>query len=85
MPHQEDFAKQLTKIVQSLSSVPINALGPDDKFISTGLIDSVNIVEIIAFVESYSKIEVDPTELSIDNFDSVTAISNYVSRKLADG
>ena len=58
-------------------------MAPEVKLFSTGLIDSLNIVELIEFVERYCKIRVNPTEFSMDNFDSLESIAKYVERKLS--
>jgi acyl carrier protein len=77
-----DFQVRLCQTIQSFTNVAIDELGPDDKLLSSGLIDSMNIVEIILLVEQYWGFRVDPTELSMDNFDSLASINRYVQRKL---
>lgn len=74
---------ELTRRLQQLSSVRIPNLAPDTPFFSTGLIDSTSIVELIVFVEQHYGIVVDPSDLSVENFDSMQAIGNYVQRKQA--
>jgi len=79
---EADFSAQLTDQLQSFSINRIAPIRPDDLLFSTALIDSMTIVDVINFVESYWQIKVDPSDLSMDNFDSVTAITAYVRRKL---
>jgi acyl carrier protein len=81
--HEAEFRAQLAQKIQSYSSAPIPELAAADKLFSTGIIDSLTIVEIIEFIEDYWQIRVEPSDLSIDNFDSITAIENYVRGKLA--
>jgi acyl carrier protein len=78
-----EFFTALSERLQSFSPVPLDALNPDDRLFSSGLIDSLNIVEIIEFIEGYFDIQVNPTEFSMDNFDSMTSIAEYVSDKLS--
>ena len=80
---KQDFFSALATQIQSCSPTPLDALAPEDKLFSTGLIDSLNIVELIEFVERYCKIRVNPTEFSMDNFDSLESIAKYVERKLS--
>lgn len=80
-PAENGFRSVLPDKMQSLSDCNITALEPEDKLFSTGVIDSMTIVEIILLVEQYWNIEVDPTDLSMDNFDSVAAICRYVRQK----
>lgn len=81
--NKADFFKALAEIIQSYSAVPIDTLDPDDKLFSSGLIDSLNIVEVIEFIESYYGIQISPTDFSMDNFDSMTAIARYAADKLS--
>jgi acyl carrier protein len=77
----DTFYTQMSQRLQLLSQSPAVAFAPDTSFISTGLIDSISIVEVITFVEQYWEISVDPSELSVENFDSMAAIAAYAERK----
>lgn len=48
------------------------------------VLDSLNLVELITFVESRFGIKVSPSEVSIDNLDTVNRIAGFIERKLAD-
>lgn len=78
-----EFQRLLREKIQSFSNASIVAA--DDKLFSTGLIDSMTIVDVIMLVEEYWNVQVDPTDLSMDNFDSVAAISRYVHHKRSGG
>ncbi len=78
-----EFYAALTTKLQSFSAVPLDTFTPDDRLFSSGLVDSLNVVEIIQFVESYFGIQVDPTDLSMDNFDSMASLAGYVENKLS--
>ena len=77
------FYAALTAKLQSFSAFSLDDFTPDDRLFSSGLVDSLNIVEIIQFVESYFAIQVDPTDLSMDNFDSMASLAGYVKNKLS--
>ena len=81
--NKTDFYAALSEKLQSFSPVPLDDLAPEDKLFSAGLLDSLNIVEIIEFVERYCGIQVNPTELSMDNFDSMASVAGYVQNKLS--
>jgi acyl carrier protein len=59
--------------------------GPDDglSLRAAGAMDSVNVLELVLYLESTFGISVDDDEIVPANFDSVAAISGYVERKLA--
>ncbi len=54
-----------------------------DSFLATGLIDSLGVLQLVAFVESEFSVSVTDTELVPDNFDSVANVSAFVERRLA--
>jgi acyl carrier protein len=76
-----EFTARLHDKIQSFTQTKIETLDPQTLLFSSGLIDSLTIVEIIVLVEQYWDIQVDPSDLSMDNFDSLQAITGYVERK----
>ena len=48
---------------------------------STGNLDSVSQLDLIMFIETESMITVDQFDVTLDNFDSIENILNYVSSK----
>ena len=59
--------------------------GDDASFLEGGVIDSLGIIELVAFVEKQYGISVADHELLPNNFDSVNKLSSYITRKLAAG
>jgi acyl carrier protein len=50
-------------------------------FLENGIIDSMNVMELLMFVEETFKLEVADEEIVPDNFDSVSKIVTFVRRK----
>ncbi|MCH9671474.1 MAG: acyl carrier protein [Gammaproteobacteria bacterium] len=48
---------------------------------SDGILDSVLMVDLIQFIETKSGIRMSPTEVNLDNLDSVGKILAYVEQK----
>jgi acyl carrier protein len=46
-----------------------------------GIVDSVAIMELVAYIEESMQIQVKEDEITPDNFDSITRLANYVRRK----
>lgn len=57
-------------------------VAPDTELFSTGLLDSVELVSLIAFVEQNAMINVRPAEVTLDNFDTVARIIDYVAARI---
>ncbi len=59
---------------------------PDDSsFLREGIIDSLGVLELVDFAGTTFGIRVDPTEVTPENFDSVTRLAAFVRRKQASG
>jgi len=62
---------------------PEKIVGNDDLLIQDGIIDSLGIFLMISFIEQEFGIKVQPAEVVLENFESVTAIRNLVMSKMA--
>jgi acyl carrier protein len=57
---------------------------PDDaSFLEEGIVDSVGIMELVAFIEENMNVSVEDQEITPDNFDSITKLAAYIQRKSA--
>ncbi|HOE14499.1 MAG TPA: acyl carrier protein [Candidatus Saccharicenans sp.] len=55
--------------------------GDDVSLLETNIVDSVGILEIVAFLESHFKIKVEDEELTAANLDSINRIANFIEKK----
>jgi acyl carrier protein len=53
----------------------------DSSFINEGLIDSMGVMELVEFVQHTFGIEIDPLDITMENFDSINKITAFVRRK----
>ena len=58
-------------------------LGPDDSLLETELLDSIAIMQIVAFCEQVFDIDIPEEELLPDHFENIRAIARVVDRRLA--
>jgi len=58
-----------------------DSIGRHDSFLAKGIIDSMGIMELIAFLEETFAIRVADEEMIPDNLDSIAQLSAYVQRK----
>ena len=72
----------LRGFVQDLVGSHVSDLDDDTALMSSGLIDSVSMVELILFVEEHTGVQFDPLDLSIDNLDSIARILGYVEARV---
>jgi acyl carrier protein len=50
----------------------------DAKLFSSGILDSVAMMQLITFIEGSAKIEVRPQDVTLENFDTVAGIVRFV-------
>ena len=62
-------------------AIDTEELNDNTGLFSEGLLDSFSIVDLVMFIENTSGIKMQPTDVNLDNLDSVTKILAYVSRE----
>jgi acyl carrier protein len=60
-------------------------LGDDDHLLGTGVIDSLGILDLLAYLQTQFAIVIADDELLPDNFASVARLTRFVTQKLAAG
>ncbi len=61
----------------------VDHFSDDDSFMGTSLIDSMGVLQLVAFVESEFKFKVGDADLVPENFDSVSRVVGFVERAQA--
>lgn len=56
----------------------------DASFLENGIIDSMNVLELVVFVEDHFGITVNDEDVVPENFDSLQSMSTYVRLKQAE-
>jgi len=79
-----------SEIYESLSSFiaklilkqPDRVITPDEPIISSGLIDSFNLVDLSLYIEKSFGVLIDDTELNRETFDTLTQLTQLVQSRL---
>ena len=58
-------------------------IGDEDSLLDAQLIDSLGILQLVGYLEETFGIEVTDEDLTPENFDSIGALTRYVSTRLA--
>jgi acyl carrier protein len=69
-------------IVKNLYFADDKAIADEDSFLETGVVDSMGVMELVAFIQSEFEVEVAQHEIVVENFDSIRKLANFVRRKL---
>jgi acyl carrier protein len=59
------------------------SIGPDEDLIAGGIVDSLGLMEIVAFVEQRFGVELEDDDVVIDNFRDLRSIERLVEVKRA--
>lgn len=65
-------------VEEFLPDVPVESLTADYDLLSGGVIDSLGLLKIIAWLEDQCDIVIDDIEIAPDNFRTVNAINAFV-------
>ncbi len=77
---KNEIKELLIKEVESLGQFKIES--DDMKIFSPGYLDSLNIINLITYIESEFKIKIDPFDVNLDSFESIEKIQVFVEKKL---
>lgn len=74
---EEDIQRFLT------DELNLNAsdAGKECMLFSTGILDSFSMIDLISFLEKKSGIRIRPTELTLENFDSIERMLNFLESR----
>lgn len=70
-------------VQQGMSREGAVAITPDTDIIGQGLVDSLGIFKLIAFVEEKFAVTVEPDEVLLENFQTPRALRDLIAKKLA--
>jgi len=60
------------------------ALGYEESLFANNVIDSFGMLELIAFIEKSFKIRISPSEVKIENFDTIGNILRLINSKVKE-
>lgn len=53
-------------------------LSPEDDLLGSGLLDSMGVMRLVAFIEENFNVKIPPQDIVIENFMNVRSITKYV-------
>jgi acyl carrier protein len=75
-----DEAK-LREFLEEELAVDVSEINVDSPLFSTGLVDSFALVSLMTFLEDEGNIRVSPSDVNLDNMDSISRVLNYFRSK----
>jgi acyl carrier protein len=78
----ENILAPLSKLIaEKILKQPKRELKPEQKLISTGLIDSFSLVDLALLVEDTYGVHLDDTELNANTFDTVGQLAALIEKR----
>jgi acyl carrier protein len=77
----EDVRKTVRDFLRSHGLADSGPLTDEESLLKRGLIDSMGVVELLAFLRKVYEIDIQPGDVTPDNMDSVERISRFVERR----
>ena len=79
---QEIIDKLNDYITRQVLRDPGRSLSPDEPLLSSGVIDSFNLVDLAIFVEGAFGVRLDDMELNVDHFDTLNQLADLIDSRL---
>lgn len=76
----DSLGDDLRAFVADLAQLSPADLAPDTLLFGSGIIDSLNLLELVAFVEQRCAIHVSAGDLTLDNWNTLRSIEAYTAR-----
>ncbi len=70
-----------TYISTTILKNPKRVIKPDEKLISSGLIDSFHLVDLGLFIEEKFNVRIDDSELNADTFDTLDQLVKVIQSR----
>jgi acyl carrier protein len=78
MPVADVLRKQISETILFTKNYPYQ---DTDSFMENGVLDSMNVIELVLFLEQQFGIQVADHEIIPDNFDSIQQLTTFVQDK----
>jgi acyl carrier protein len=73
-----------TKVRSEIEALAACEIGdPNAEIFKSGLLDSLNILNIIIFIENEFSLKINPFDINLDTLGSITRICDYIEAKRA--
>lgn len=72
----------LVKYLESQFGLNAGEIDDGTQLFSSGLLDSFSVADLLMFLEEQDSFTIEPTEITLDNLDSIEKIIAFVKRKV---
>lgn len=83
----QDIASRVSDFIlkELAAAPPEGGLAPDFPIIEKGLVDSLGLFKLVAFMEDEFRVSIAPEEILFENFANVRSIASLIQDKVGAG
>lgn len=74
----ETIETEITEFIANGAKQRIESIAPEDRLLEDGIIDSLSLLDLVAFIERTYGFVVDEFDIDLETFGSVRSIAKYV-------
>jgi acyl carrier protein len=76
-----NIENDLTAYLAKLGNIPIQEINPEVKIYNSGILSSLKLIELMAYIEKQYGFIIKPEELIEENFKDVGTIVNFIRNR----
>jgi acyl carrier protein len=76
-----EFGEQLIGFIQNAIATNDDPIEADTDLLLTGLVDSLGVILIVDWLEEQLDVEIDPADVTLENFRQVSDMLTYLGRR----
>jgi acyl carrier protein len=73
--------KIIAYIKEEISIEPFQNIDINEDLLGSGILDSLGMMRLVVFLEKEYKIKIGPEDMTVENFNTVQSICEYLSKK----
>jgi acyl carrier protein len=77
-----DFLTDVTGFLKDLLKEKVSDLTPDTALIASGIMDSLDIIALIEFIENHYQAKLSDAEMVPENFEAIASIVALLQKKI---
>ena len=78
----DKISEKLTAKIKELLGDPKMQLDPTEPIISSGLLDSFNLVDLALYIEEEFGVRIEDFELNADTFDTIEYLAEIIAERM---
>ncbi|WP_149277113.1 acyl carrier protein [Pareuzebyella sediminis] len=73
--------KIITYIKEEIAIMPLDSIDVHEDLLGSGIVDSLGMMKLVVFLEKEFQVKIAPEDMTVENFDTINHISEYLSKK----